>query len=204
MSMDESVRIAKFSVLVDEICDLVSGGGLAKSRVDSVIPFELRLSVDFKRYHLDPSLLFVFDYDKLNKFAQIIMEKCPINAGNWSEKQWRENSHAEVSSYRDIKDSVRKIKEFVKQCREDRYEGTEYIFIFWSLMILAVDKTEEDKHISLICNFAKLFDITDKEIQDMIYIVKLIFNKVDSDYEFQSDTIVEIFGKVLTKYNCEL
>ena len=69
-------------------------------------------------------------------------------------------------------------------------------------MILAVDKTE-DKHISLICNFAKMLDITDKELQDMIHIVKLIFNKVDSDYEFQSDIIVELFGKVLTKYNCE-
>ncbi len=199
MSMDESVRIAKFSVLVDDICELVSGGGLGGR---GVMMFNLFNTVDFQKYHIDPALLFIFDYDKLNKFAQIIMEKCPINT-EWSEKQWRENSHAVVSSYRDIKDSISKIKEFVKECREYGFK-TEYSFIFWSLMILAVDKTEEDKHISLICNFAKMLDITDKEIQDMIHIVKLIFNKVDSDYEFQSDTVVEIFGSVLTKYNCEL
>ena len=195
MSMDESVRIAKFSVLVDEICGLVSGGGLERI----ISPNH---SERFKVYHIDPSLLFVFDYDKLNKFAQIIIERCPITT-IWNADQWRYNSFAEVSSYQDIKESIRKIKEFVKECRKDENYGIGHIFIFWSLMILAVDKTEEDEHISLICNFAKMFDITDKEIQDMIHIVKLIFNKVDSDYEFQSDKVVEIFGNVLTKYNCE-
>lgn len=203
MSMDESVRIAKFSVLVDDICDLVSGGGLEGK--SSLWALGLGTNADFKKYHIDPSLLFVFDYDKLNKFAQIIMERCPINT-EWSKNQWQENnySHEKVFSYRDIKDSIRKIKEFVKECRKDENYSIGYIFIFWSLMILAVDKTEEDKHISLICNFAKMLDITDEEIQDMIHIVKLIFNKVDSDYEFQSDKVVEKFGNVLTKYNCEL
>lgn len=198
MSMDESVRIAKFSVLVDEICGLVSWAGLEGLLCGSD---EKEL---FEKYHIDPSLLFIFDYDKSNKFAQIIMERCPIKT-HWSVVQWRENAREDnVYTYSDVKDSIDKIKKFVNNCKEDAYDFERYTFIFWSLMILAVDKTEEDKHISLICNFAKMFDITDKEIQDMIHIVKLIFNKVDSDYEFQSDTIVEIFGKVLTKYNCEL
>lgn len=202
MSMDESVRIAKFSVLVDEIVGLVKKGEGLKKRLSGSNGelFEL-----FEKYHIDPSLLFIFDYDKLNKFAQIIMERCPIST-RWNYLQWLENARANVFTYSDI-DSIHKIKEFVKECVEGTFWSNNeerYKFIFWSLMILAVDKTEEDKHISLICNFAKMLDITDKEIQDMIHIVKLIFNKVDSDYEFQSDTIVEIFGSVLTKYNCKL
>lgn len=200
MSMDESVRIAKFSVLVDDICGLVSGGGLERLARDS---YDKEF---FEKYHIDASLLFVFDYEKANKFAQIIMERCPITT-YWNLTQWRENAREGVYAYSDVKDSISKIKEFISSCRKEEEDYCEpqakYIFIFWSLMILAVDKTEEDKHISLICNFAKMFDITDKEIQDMIHIVKLIFNKVDSDYEFQSDKVVEIFGNVLTKYNCE-
>ena len=213
MSMDESVRIAKFSVLVDDICGLVNGSHWREGRRGLVILLDGQDRSCFeKEYHIDPSLLFIFDYDKLNKFAQIIMEKCPIIM-RWNCRQWRENAReGGIYAYSDVKDSIRKIKEFVSSCREEeekkaklglsRYDR--YKFIFWSLMILAVDKTEEDKHISLICNFAKMLDITDKEIQDMIHIVKLIFNKVDSDYEFQSDRIVGLFGKVLTKYNCEL
>ena len=200
MSMDESVRIAKFSVLVDEICDLERGGGLEALLCGLCGLGEEEL---FEKYHVDPSLLFIFDYDKSNKFAQIIMERCPIIT-HWNLTQWRENAREGVYAYSDVKDSIYKIKEFVNNCKEDAFDSEGYRFIFWSLMILAVDKTEEDKHISLICNFAKMFDITDKEIQDMIYIVKLIFNKVDSDYQFQSDKVVEIFGNVLTKYNCEL
>lgn len=202
MSMDESVRIAKFSVLVDDICGLISGGGLENWLTG-------RDCEVFEKYHIDPSLLFIFDYEKANKFAQIIMERCP-NKTNWNCRQWRENAREGVYTYSDVKDSIRKIKEFVSRCRKEEEPGigkpryVSYIFIFWSLMILAVDKTEEDKHISLICNFAKMLDITDKELQDMIHIVKLIFNKVHSDYEFQSDKVVEIFGNVLTKYNCEL
>lgn len=203
MSMDESVRIAKFSVLVDDICGLVSClGGLE----GVIYGTDKEL---FEKYHIDASLLFVFDYEKANKFAQIIMERCPNNT-YWNHTQWRENAREGVYAYSDVKDSIRKIKEFVSSCRKEEepeigepFYGR-YIFIFWSLMILAVDKTEEDKHISLICNFAKMLDITDKELQDMIHIVKLIFNKVDSDYQFQSDKVVKIFGNVLTKYNCEL
>lgn len=210
MSMEESVRIAKFSVLVDDICDLMNSRFWREGRRGLVILLDGQDHSCFeKEYHIDPSLLFIFDYDKLNKFAQIIMEKCPIIM-MWNHRQWRENAReGGVYAYSDVKDSIRKIKEFVSSCRAEEEEFcvpcyNRCIFIFWSLMILAVDKTEEDKHISLICNFAKMLDITDKEIQDMIHIVKLIFNKVDSDYEFQSDKVVEIFGNVLTKYNCEL
>ena len=103
MSMDESVRIAKFSVLVDEICDLVSRGGLERLLCERD---EKEL---FEKYHIDASLLFIFDYEKANKFAQIIMEKCPItNVCVW--RQWRENAREGVYAYSDVKDAGKRRK----------------------------------------------------------------------------------------------
>ena len=208
-SKEDGIRLAKFSVLVDEIYDsiIVEYGGylglgamfFARHNI-SLKDFEYR----YDQKYIDRSLMFIFDYEKLNSFAHIILEKCPI-ATEWNEKKFqREYSCGEENFYDNIENMIRDTKSFVEACRDPHYVSEGYKFIFWSLMILAVDKSNEDEHISLICNFAKMLHITDQEIADMIYVVKLIFNKVDSSYDFQSDTVVQIFGNILNKYNCEV
>jgi len=82
--MEESVRIAKFSVLVDDICDLMGLAGLERlvcERDDKEL---------FEKYHIDASLLFIFDYKIFgNKCiigdivgALIIFLLCLIPIGN--------------------------------------------------------------------------------------------------------------------------
>lgn len=199
VSKEAGVKYSKFSVLIDDICTAIgqdsNGIGCLADYMDE---FGFR-HIDNK---LDPSLIFIFDYEKLNDYGKAILEKAPIST-DWSIYSMLQNIEMGVTKYSDIKDAIGKTKEFVNECRQERFLYEAYKFIFWSLMVLAVDKTDEDEHISLICNFAKMLNITDKEIADMIYIVKLIFNKVDDDYSFQSDEVVKIFGGVLNKYNYE-
>ena len=44
-------------------------------------------------------------------------------------------------------------------------------------MILAVDDTDKEEHLSLICDFAKLLRINDTEMMDIVQIIRLIFGK---------------------------
>lgn len=53
--------------------------------------------------------------------------------------------------------------------------------LFWALMVLAVDDTDKEKHLSLICDFARMLEVTDDEMKDLVNVIKRIFKC--GDYE---------------------
>lgn len=76
-----------------------------------------------------------------------------------------------------------------------------YKFIFWAMMVLSVDKTEKDEHLSLICDFARMLKITDDEMEDMLMVIKVLYHEEESGFEFKTETVPNIFSRVLCLYN---
>ena len=88
----------------------------------------------------------------------------------------------------------------MKYCRQS-YNVTEgYKFIFWALLVLSVDKSEAEEHLSLICDFAQMLHISDAEFEDVIQTVKIIYNKVETEYIFKSENIPSILGSLFNLY----
>lgn len=216
--MEESAKLAKFSVLVDDLYDRSRGV------LSGEISLKDEIVQDTECYEeniVDAALALIFDYEKMNDYAKIIMRRCPVETyiydefagvlfkgsnykidSGWSFKTAKKFVENNMRGYSDIKSYIENAKAFVKEQNEQAYcIEAGYKLIFWSLMVLAVDKTNEDKHISMICNFAKMLDILDEELEDIIYIIKLIFNKVDGEYNFKTDTVVGLFGDILNIYS---
>lgn len=132
----------------------------------------------------------IYDYDKLNDYGKVIMEQVSDLTNN---RQY-------LSSYNDVKyriDQADWVITFIRSGVGNNYR--EYIFIFWSLMILAVDDTDKEEHLSLICDFAKMLHIKDSEMMDLVQIVRLVFGKETTGW-IGSTTIRICFERLLKDY----
>lgn len=199
----ENIKFLKFGTMVVDIEEAIN-----KERViSSIFGVSLASSTPrliFEESILNKSLLLVFEkYDKINKYAQIIMQNTKVYASDW-------NSKYDVKSLEDCTTRLNAAKEFIKYCNDKRLSAQnslinyndEYRFIFWSLMILAVDKTDFEEKLSLICDFARLLKITDEEVEDIVQVIRIVFRELDADdANFKTEIIQKIFKKVIKIYN---
>lgn len=154
----------------------------------------------------------IYDYDKLNDYGKAIIEQV-------SEMTEKDRCEDETSfSY--------KIK-FVKNCQDMEYrmkaaeaivtrlnrESQEFKlhvgrvfedllelhFMFWSLMILAVDDTDKEEHLSLICDFARMLKVSDFEMMDMVQIIRAICN-IEWDDKIVTESVNTEFKEVIKRY----
>lgn len=176
---DSDLRIVKFEVLINDIEKALNGEdnktsllGIVKSRT----------------LMLPKSLDLVYDYEKLNNYGKIIYDNV------------KKDNDSEYENLNDIKSKINKAKKLVSYCKEEENKIEGYKFIFWTLLILTVDKTDYQKHLSLICDFARMLKITDDEIRDILYIIKTIYHKKDVTYFFKTETIPKYFFKLLDLY----
>lgn len=179
------VRIAKFEILIKDTNDMLA----AKNR--------------FSQSVINTSLAMIYDYDKLNNYGKVIMEKSRIYLlpdDNSYTDLWA-SKYSNTNKLKDVNEVIRAAKDFVYYCRMSENISEGYKFIFWALMILTVDKTDAEEHLSLICDFARMLHITDAELQEIIYIIKLIYNEGDTDYVFKCMNIASIFGRVFYSYD---
>lgn len=145
------------------------------------------------------SMLIIYDYDKLNELAKIIVSNSRLFISGiedeykdlWSAK------YNDKSQFEDIKDRIIAAKFLVKMCLMVQNRDAAYKFIFWSLMVLTVDKTDAEEHLSLICDFAKMLKISEEEVEDIIYLIKLVYDATEAEYTFKSATIPRAFAKLL-------
>lgn len=131
----------------------------------------------------------IYDYDKCNIYAKIIMEISKYSFDNLN--------NADCGLFDVNKGNLREFVQFYKKS-ENVIDG--YKFIFWALMILTVDKRDAEKHLSLICDYATMLNIADDEFEDIIRIVKMIYDLDDSYYisnKFKSETIPIVFERLL-------
>lgn len=186
------VRLAKYETLIEDINSKIKKNVLTGGR------FALaRHSSGYSNYNVALSL--IFDYDSCNEYAKVIIEKSELyitpSDNNYSDK-WKER-YPNIASLSDAKTKIDAAKLFVQYCRESQNKSEGYKFIFWSLMILTVDKNNADEYLSLICDFAKMLRITNEEFEDIIYTIKCVYNKVHKGYFFKSEIVLSVFGSLI-------
>lgn len=161
--------------------------------------------MSFETYHVGNSALaLIFDYEQCNTYAKLIMEKsrlCILGDEKCCSEEYWSGKHRTYSEFKDSSKKLDGARELIELCRESKNESEGYKFIFWSLMMLAVDENDAEEHLALICDFAKMLGVTEDEFEDLIYVVKLIFQSVTTEYLFKSEKIPMYFGEVFNMYS---
>lgn len=145
-------------------------------------------------------LAMIFDYDKLNDYGKIIMENSALLITSGENTLKYTDIKEDIKEFKNQKLCIDRAKEFIKYCRMDENKQEGYKFVFWSLMVLTVDKTDAEENLSLICDFSKMLNITDAEMEDIIHVIKIVYNEVEKEYQFKTETIPNIFGKLFNLY----
>lgn len=188
----EPSKLAKFKVLVSKI--------------------ETKLHDDYTRYYLALSFLDLVFWDKnetesfkhMNDYATTIRELFSIKTGFWGRSK-RVTGPTDVQEW--INRSVKHIEGTNIAVNGGPFNGGPfkyvapytYYSVFWSLMILAVDDTDKEKHLSTICDFARMLDVSDEEMMDLVNVVKYVFQ--DATYQKpKTNEVAEFFSEVLTMY----
>ena len=181
MAMENDMRIAKFEVLVDEIVRCENLGEIKFCSLNGEI------YITAQRY-----LAAIYDYNRLNDYGKVVMRQ----AG-------RED---ELVRYKNIKEKIEALKELTNGCKESffhHYEAekdSRCKVIFWAMLILTVDDSDREEHLSLICDLARMLQVSDEEVMDMLQVIQVIYRKDDGGVKFLSKSIPEYFKMLLIKY----
>lgn len=147
------------------------------------------------------TLQWIYDYPSCNKYAQAILDLAELKINHYDIKLFDEiDFEPGLLNYRrEINTFESRITKFMECCTYDSNKKISYEFIFWALLILAVDKTDAEKHLSVICNFCIMFGITEKEFEDLIHVVKEILHEETIGYRYNSETVQSIFGSLINQ-----
>lgn len=197
--MDEEIRLANYAVMIKNINKVTSQYSYTKHELDEIINsttfslFWYGFNKKLEGMEVDTPLAFIYEYSKCNIYAQLIMyiTKYSFTALEW----WINARRRLIKSLDGYEKDLGTAKEFVKYFKESENIMERYEFIFWALMILTVDKTNVDDHLSLICDYAEMLGITDDEFEDIIRTIKIIYNQ-EKSYSFKTETVPEYFSKL--------
>ena len=144
----------------------------------------------------------IYDYERLNDYEKVIIENSSLYFTDWN------NKYSELDTFKDNKKKIEATKELIRYCRLEENRKKAYYFIFWAMMVLTVDKTDQEENLSLICDFSRMLKISDEEMMDLLKIIKIIyqnedvlFEREDKKISFQSYTVPQYFSKISTLYN---
>lgn len=138
--------------------------------------------------HANELLRLVFNYDELNDYGKIIVKDAKFLLPR--SENLRYNIRLDKSIEKNEKRKLL-IKEWVDFCceRRDYNCNEEFYFILLAMLVVTVDKTNKEENLSIICDFARMFMITDDEMRDIIEIIKILYDKSDSEVLSQQYTI---------------
>ena len=193
------VRLAKFETLIQDINKTIK----KQNSIGGIFAAITGMAVGMNGVrHQNVALGLIFDYDACNEYAKIIIDKSDLKINsedNWMTDKWKER-YPQIASLSDTKTKIDAAKLFVQYCRESQNRSEGYKFIFWSLLILTVDKNNAQEYLSLTCDFAKMLRVTNEEFEDIIYAIKCVYNKVSEEYIFKSESIPAILGGIFNLY----
>lgn len=197
------MRMAKFETLIEDINDSIKKrhGGILGMMGLSVFARSMSRMLQEENINIQTPLFMIFSPETLNDYSVKICNTATFElVGNddTCEDPWA--SKYRTVSFKDAKTKIEAAKDFVKYCRDDRNKSEAYKFIFWSLMILSVENESSDEQLSLICDFVRMLRITDDELLDIIYAIKCVYNEVEEEYVFKTDTIPSVLGKLFNLY----
>lgn len=170
---DNEMRIMKFEMMVRDIAKLGT-------------VFDNGANIDNRYY-----LALIYDYDDLNDYGKAIIEQGEGEEG--LDYFWMQN---EIIDQRKSK-----AREFVEKCNKDSKRQISLWFVFWEMMMLTVDDTDKEKHLSLICDFARMLKISDEEMLDILKVIQVIYHKAEDRIEFNSESIPNNFARLLIEYD---
>jgi len=122
------------------------------------------------------ALVLLFDYDELNDYAKIIVDKTQAFFLNNKENNYKLDKKLTIGKY-EIPETFDEYKRkgFIDELillKANEYNEPEFFrLIFWALMIMAVDKKTAAKKLQDICEYAKLFGFDEKSV---LFIFKMI------------------------------
>ena len=72
-------------------------------------------------------------------------------------------------------------------------------------MILSVDDSMADYHLSRICEFAKIMNVSDDKLLDIAAVIKYIYNDNDNkgEFEFKSSSVKKVFKDLVNLFRPE-
>ena len=181
-------RIIKFEILIEDINNSIYEKIGGKN------------SFDYNEEIQNKSLLLIFDYDKMNDYAKVIARYSFVSFREEHDRSinlWN-TKYGSDEFFSNVKNRIIASKEFVRYCRSVD-ECAPYVFIFWALMVLAVDKTDADKYLSIICDFVKMFGWEADDLQDIINVIKTIYGKGVTGYEYHNGLIEMIFEDYISR-----
>lgn len=185
--MSSDMRMLKFEKLIEATNDEIKDGyGYWRDEKEPAI-----------KGCKNPSLLLIYDYEQLNDFAKVIIEQSSLHLPDWN------NKYSEIESFKDIKTKINAAKELVRCCTIDEYTSA-YRFIFWAMLVLTVDKTDQEEKFSLICDFSRMLNISDEEMMDILQVIKVIYHEQQEGFDFKTERVPYIFSEVMRVHNWEI
>ena len=139
-------------------------------------------------------LALIYDVARMNEYAAIIYQ----NTGYLVEQEWN-NKYFSIADETDNRVKMNAAKEFTRIVRNDADQKYGHKFIFWALMVLAVDDRNKEEYLSTVCDFAKMLNIPDNEVLEIANIVKLVFQDKTAR-KVTLPTVKATFDEVLKKY----
>lgn len=188
---NDNIRIVKFKMIVEDILKTLGNTCLTGEP-----------AIYSRSWYEDEQrvwLAVIYDYDKLNVYGKVIMDYL---------------GQLDGEKYSSVADR----KRFMNLCKDDmeyRMKAAQSIIkdlnytvekecikylIFWALMILTVDDTDKEEHLSLICDFAKMLKVSDEEIMDIVQIIRVIYHKEEAGFKLRSYDVRKCFEKLLRQY----
>jgi len=122
------------------------------------------------------ALVLLFDYDELNDYAKIIVDKTQAFFLTSGSSDYKLNKRLTIGNY-EIPETFDEYKRkgFIEELlllKENEHNEPEFFrLIFWALMKMAVDKKTAAKKLQDICEYAKLFGFDEKNV---LFIFKMI------------------------------
>lgn len=189
MTMTTEIKIMKFENLITTVDKRLQTDSL---NVFSGYPMSMNKIISGE-VSMNLGLALIFDYDKLNEYGKFIMKNSFL--------ELRISEPGELRNFKVLKDNSKKIKAakyLIKDCQKEYNSKNAYKFIFWAMMVLAVDQTNSEEYLSIICDYSRLLKISDDEMEDLFAVVRCIFNDKEEPI-FKSKIVPEIFKKALEK-----
>lgn len=194
--LEDEERLTNFAYTIKNINEDIDRFFESKEMLNKDFSICLRYGIrcysrEMKMAISDTPLALIYDYQKCNPYARVIMRITQFSFT--MSKRWKGKYY---DMFKGAEKNVATSEKFVYLCRAENILE-KYTFIFWALLILTVDKTDAEKHLSLICDYAKMLNITADEFEDIIHIVKIIYNQ-DKPQDFKSETIPKAFEQLFT------
>lgn len=135
------------------------------------------------------ALALLFDYDELNDYAKIIVDKTQAFFLKNKEDNYKLDKKLTIGKY-EIPETFDEYKRkgFIEELlllKENEHNEPEFFrLIFWALMIMTVDKKTAAKKLQDICEYSKLFGISEKNMIFMFKTVNVVLgNKKNQKYD---------------------